>query len=201
MALSVDRYSEALFDRFTSGVEQPDAFSHLLIGNHERRNDAHDIVAGRNKEELPLQRGVSESGRRDLELEADHQPLTANLLDDLVVSVLELRQPLAHVQAEPRNPVEEAWSQNDVKCGVADRHRQWVAAKRRAVDAGGEAPGGVRGRETRRHRKAGADALGGGENVGMDATMFVGVEPPGATDAGLHFVEDKKKVEPVADLA
>src|SRR6202021_2858059 len=124
-----------------------------------------------------------------------------NLLDDLVVSVLELRQPLAHVQAEPRNPVEEAWSQNDVKCGVADRHRQWVAAKRRAVDAGGEAPGGVRGREARRHRKARADALGGGENIGVNAAVLIGVEAPGAADSGLHLVEDQKEVEPIADLA
>src|SRR5580700_6155426 len=117
MALSVDRHREALFDRFTCGVEPPYAFSHLLIGGYERRNDAHDIVAGGNKEQLPLQRGVSESGRRDLELEADHQPLAANLLDHAVVPILELRQPLAHVQTKPCNPLEEAWSQNDVKRG------------------------------------------------------------------------------------
>src|ERR1700722_1887153 len=201
MALSVDRYSEALFDRFASRVEPPDAFGQLLVRDHERRHNAHDIVAGGNEEKLQLQRSVSESGRRDLKLEADHQPLAANLLDDVMVTILKLRQTLAHVQTKSCDPLEEAWGQNDVKRGVADRHRQRIAAERGAVDASRETPSGVRGREAGRHRKAGADALRGGENIGMNAAVLVGVEPPGAADAGLHFVENQNEVAPVADLA
>ena len=74
----------------------------------------------------------------NLELEADHKALAANLLDHGVMAILELREPLAHVEAEPRDPLEEARRENDVERGVADRHRQRIAAEGRAMDAGGE---------------------------------------------------------------
>src|SRR5277367_2851555 len=109
MALSVDRHREALFDRFASRVESPNAFRDLLVGDHEGWDNAHDIVACGNEEELMLQSGVSERGRGDLQLEADHQPFAANLINHIVMPILELRQPLAHVQTEPRDPLEEAW--------------------------------------------------------------------------------------------
>ena len=35
----------------------------------------------------------------------------------------------------------------------------------------------------------------------MDAAVLIGVEPPRAADAGLHFVENQQEVMPVADLA
>src|ERR1700721_2439964 len=46
MALSVDRYSEALFARFASRVEPPYAFGQLLVRDHEGRPARPDIVAG-----------------------------------------------------------------------------------------------------------------------------------------------------------
>ena len=49
------------FDRLASGVEPPHAFGHLLVGDHEGRQDAHDIVAGGNEEKLLLQRRLGES--------------------------------------------------------------------------------------------------------------------------------------------
>ena len=78
-------------------------------------------------------------GRRDLQLEADHQPLAADLLDHGAVAILELREPLAHVETEPGDPLEEARREDDVEGGVADRHRQRIAAERRPVDADGQA--------------------------------------------------------------
>src|ERR1700734_3582127 len=103
MALSVDRHREALLHRLASRVEPAHAFGDLLVGDHEGRQDAHDIVAGGNKEKLVSERGVSESGWRDLQLEADDEPLAPNPLDPPVMPILDPPQPLAHVQAEPRD--------------------------------------------------------------------------------------------------
>src|ERR1700677_3292024 len=201
MALSVDRHREALLDRLTSRVEPPYAFGQLLVGNHEGRHDAHDIVAGRDEKKLLLQGRLGELGWRNLQLQANQKTLAADLLDHIAMLILELRQPLAHVQAEPRDPLKETWGENDVEGGVADRHRQGIAAERGPVDAGGQAPSGVRGREASRHRKARADTLRGGENIGINAAVLIGKEAPGAADAGLHFVEDQEEAMPIADLA
>ena len=80
-------------------------------------------------------RRLGECRRRDFELEADHQPFAADLLDHRAAAILELGEPLAHVQTESRDPLEEAGREDDVERGVADRHRQRIAAERRPVDA------------------------------------------------------------------
>ena len=52
MRSSVDRDEEALFDRGASGVETPHAFGDFLLGDDERRQQPHDIVAGGNDQNL-----------------------------------------------------------------------------------------------------------------------------------------------------
>ena len=55
---------QALFDRGAGRVEPPHAFGDLLVGDDKRRQDAHDIVAGGNDEQLLLERRFGEIGRR-----------------------------------------------------------------------------------------------------------------------------------------
>jgi hypothetical protein len=54
------------------------------------------------------------------------------------------------------------------------------------------------GGEAGAHREAAANALGAGEDVGLDAVMLVGVELAGARDAALHLVESEHEVVLVA---
>ena len=104
-------------------------------------------------------------------------------------------------KAEPRDMLEEARRQHDVEHGVADRHGERIAAEGRAVRADRHALGRVGCRETRAEREAAADALGDGHDVGRDAAVLVGEELAGATDAGLHLVEDQQQAVLVADRA
>ncbi len=55
---------------------------------------------------------------------------------------------------------EEARLEHDIEHGVADRHRQRIAAEGRAVRARRHALGGLLGGEQRAEREAAADALG-----------------------------------------
>ena len=55
---------------------------------------------------------------------------------------------------------EESGRQHDVEHGVADRHRQRIAAEGRAVGAGRHALAGLGGGEAGADRKAAAERLG-----------------------------------------
>src|SRR5580658_6063706 len=173
---SVYRHDQPLLDSGAGSVEPPDAFRDLLVSDDQGRDDPHHVVAGGNDQQPLIERRLGEAGRRDFELDADHEPLAANLLDHRVAPILELGEPLAHVQAKPGDPLEEARRENDVKRGVADRHGERIAAERRPVDPDGQAARRVRGRQARRHWKTSADPLGGSENIGMHAAVLIGVE-------------------------
>ena len=54
--------------------------------------------------------------------------------------------------------------------------------------------------EQRAKRKAAADALGRGHDVGRDAIMLIGEELAGAAHAALHFVEKQQQAVLVAEL-
>ena len=68
-----------------------------------------------------------------------------------------------------------------------------------AADA--HALGRLSGSENRAERKAAANALGRGENIGRDAIMLIGVKLAGAAHAALNFVETQQQAALVADLA
>ncbi len=48
----------------------------------------------------------------------------------------------------------------------------------------------------RADRQAAAEALGQGDDVGLDAVGLVGEPVAGAADAGLHLVEDQQRAVP-----
>ena len=91
--------------------------------------------------------------------------------------------------------------EHHVEHGVADRHRQRIAAEGRAVRAGRHALGGLGGREAGAEREAAADALGDRHDVGRDAGPLIGEQFAGAADAGLDLVEDQQQAVLVAELA
>src|SRR5208337_1021410 len=92
---SVDGYHEALLDRSAGGVKTPHALGDFLLGDHERRQQPHDIVSGRNDQDLLGHRRLGEIGRRNLELEADHQAFPPHLLDDGGPAIIQFGEALA----------------------------------------------------------------------------------------------------------
>ena len=60
---------------------------------------------------------------------------------------------------------------------------------------------GLLGGEAGAHREAAADALGRGQDVGLDPVMLVGVHPAGPGVAALHLVEDQHQVVGVGEAA
>ena len=99
------------------------------------------------------------------------------------------------------HPVEEAVRRDHVEHGIADRHRQRIAAEGRAVGAGGHALGRFRRRQAGADRKAAAERLGQRHDVGRDAGVLIGEQVAGAADAGLDLVEDQQQPVVVAQLA
>ncbi len=161
-------------------------------------SEAHDVVAGGNRQQMAAPRRGGEVLRRQLQLQADHQPLAADLGDDVGMAVLELGEPLARERAEPRDALDETVRQHLVEHRVADRHRQRIAAEGRAVDADGQAARRVCGRQACAHREAAADALGDRHDVGRRAGMLIGEQFAGAADAGLDLVVDQQQAARVA---
>ena len=161
----------------------------------------HDVVAGRDGEELLAARRVDEVGVRHMRAQPEHQALAAQLGDHRRMAVHQRREALLQKQAHLPDVIEEARREHDVEDGVADRHGERVAAEGRAMDARGHALGGLGGREARPHRETAADALGDRHDVGLDAAPLMREQPAGAPDAGLHLVEDEEHAMFVAELA
>ena len=90
---------------------------------------------------------------------------------------------------------------DDVEHRLAGGHGERIAAIGRAVGADHHAGRRFLGGEAGAHREAAANALGGGEDVGLDAVMLVGVELAGAGDSALDLVEDQHQIVLVADPA
>ncbi len=109
------------------------------------------------------------------------------------MAVAQFGEALAQQQADPGDMIDEAGREDDVEHGVADRHRERIAAEGGAVNADRHAARGVGGGEARAHRETAADALGDGHDVGMNPGVFIGEQAPGAPDAGLDLVEDQQQ--------
>ncbi|MCY1486270.1 hypothetical protein D9M68_199090 [compost metagenome] len=96
---------------------------------------------------------------------------------------------------------EEAISEDDVEHGVADGHRQRIAAIGRAMRARHHAGCRLFRRQASAEREAAADALGNGHDIRADARPLMGEKLAGAADAGLNLVEDQEQAEFVAEGA
>ena len=73
-------------------VEAAHAFGEFFVAEDQRRHDAHDIVAGGDRQQMMVARQRREIGRRHLELQADHEALAAHVLDHVGMSVLQRGQ-------------------------------------------------------------------------------------------------------------
>ena len=85
--------------------------------------------------------------------------------------------------------------------GFANGAGEGVAAEGGAVRARLEVLGDLFRRKDATDGDAAREALGGGDDVGAHADLFIGKERAGAATARLHFVQDEKGVVLVAELA
>src|SRR5262249_22362505 len=69
----------------------------------------------------------------------------------------------------------------------------WIAAKSRAVRAGGHALRGLGGREAGAEGETTAESLGKSHDVRSDAAALIGEEFPRPPDPGLHLVEHQQQ--------
>ena len=115
--------------------------------------------------------------------------------------ILQLGEPLVEEDRGPPHALEKTGRQHDVEHRVARRHRQRIAAERRAVAAGGHALGRLLGGETGSEREAAADRLGDGHDVRLDPGALIREQLAGAPDAGLHFIEQQQQALLIAQGA
>ncbi|CDX33909.1 hypothetical protein MPLA_1690011 [Mesorhizobium sp. ORS 3359] len=172
----------------------------LLVGDGERRQEADDVVAGRHgKQVLVAQRHVH-LGIGHGAFQAEHQAGPPDAFYDLGKFVRDCRKALLQQQRLALHVLQEAVGQHHVEHGVADRHRQRIAAEGGAVHAGGHAGRRLVRGEAGAHREAAADALGDRHQVRRDAGPFMREQLAGAADAALDLVEDQKQAVLVAEL-
>src|SRR5690606_26128223 len=96
--------------------------------------------------------------------------------------------------------VEETVAQNDVHDGIADTGRQRISAECRTMRSGGHALAGAGCRKTRTDREAATQRFRNRHDIRLDAAALIAEQLASASDAGLHFVEHKKKSLLVAKL-
>ena len=173
----------------------------LRLGDVERRQQAHDVVAGADGQQLLGHARGHHVAHRRLDLDAGQQAAAAHLLDHVGMLVLDARQLLLEAQPRVAHLVEEARLQHGIEHRIADRHGQRIAAVGRAVRAGHHALGRLLGGQEGAERKAAADALGHRHDVGRDAGPFVREQLAGAAHAALHLVEHQQQAVLVAQLA
>ncbi|CDX50950.1 hypothetical protein MPL3365_130224 [Mesorhizobium plurifarium] len=184
-----------------AGANALQRLADLRVGNGERRQEADDIVARRHgKQVLVAQRHVHLGVGHDA-FQAEHQAGSPDALDDVGKFVRDPGQSLFQKQRLALHVLEETVGQHHVEHGVADRHRQRIAAEGGAVHAGGHAGRRLVRGEAGAHREAAADALGDRHQVGRDAGPLMREQFSGAADAALDLVEDQKQAVLVAQLA
>ena len=184
-------------------VEPPHAFGELLVGDDQRRQQAHDVVAGGNRQQMlrraPRRRNPA-AATCSFRPIISPSPRTSSITSGC--AVLELGEPLARDKAEPRDVFEETRRQHDVEHGVADRHRQRIAAEGRAVRRRRSGPRAASA--VARQAPIGKPPpmpLAKVRMSGATPRMLIGEQLAGAADAGLHLVEDQQQAALVADLA
>ena len=177
----------------------------VLAGRHRD----HAVVAvQRDHDQLrkqPLARQVDQAPvqprdarARRAELDPDHQPAAAHLLDHLV-ALLELGEPVEQHGADPRGVLDQPVALDDPQRRQARRHRQPVAAERRLVHVGAlershrplvDLP--ARDHRGDRHVAA-AERLADEHEVRLEPPVLEREPLAGASEPGLDLVDDEQR--------
>src|SRR4051794_9234499 len=169
----------------------------LRLADHERRQEADRLRAGRVADEALLeQRAADDGGRVARDVEADHEAALAHAqhAGRLLEPGGEALAELAHARVE-RGVLE------DVERRVGGRGHHRAAGERRAVVAGLERPGQALAGEDRADRQPAAERLGGRQRVGHDTRLLEGPQRPAAAQAALDLVVEQRRAVRVARLA
>ena len=173
-----------------------------LVGDDQRRQQPHDIVAGGDRQHLLGAQRVDHLGAGGTMPQAEQQALAAHLGDHRAVAILDLGEPLLeqqrHLAARRRGSRRPSITSSTalptaIASGLPPKVEPCVpAVMPLAASLGGE---------TGADRKAAAERLGDRHDVGRHAGMLIGEQLAGAAHAALHFVEDQQQAVLVAELA
>ena len=178
-----------------------DSFGNFFLADDQRRQKTHHVVAGADGDHLFRAQLVDHFGGLRNHAQADQQTFAAHLGDHRRVAVLQFGEPLLEQQCILSHAFEKfGIGHHDVEHGVANRHRQWIAAEGRAVRADGHPLRGFRRRQAGADRKAAAKRLRNRHDVGLNAAALIGEHFACADDAGLYFVEYQQETVLVAKL-
>ena len=184
--------------------DQRDERREQLLGflalHDERRQQPHHVVRGHVDEQPLVERLLHELAARMLELDADHQPPAAYLLDALRVAEPP-RGLAAYEVAHFDRVLHQPLVLDDGERGERGGAGKGIAAEGRAVVAGLEQLRGWAGREARPDRHAVGEPLGKRHDVRHHTGVLVREPFPGAAGAALHLVEHQQPAVRLADLA
>ena len=182
-------------------LELLDRFRNFIFVDDQRRQQAHHILAGRDRQELGVTRRRHEVAIWHAHFQSKHQSFAAHLFDDRRMAILQLSEALTHRNAEAPNALHKPRRQHHIENGVADACGERVPAERRAMCAKRHSFGGFSCRKTCAERKSAAQSLGHCGDVGGYAAVFAREKAAHASDACLHLVENKQQAMLVTELA
>ena len=201
------------------GVERAQEAARLRLGQGQRRQQLdHVVLARRHRDhpvvavqrdhdqlrEEPLAGEVDQppvepgdARARRAQLDPDHEPAPAHLLDHLV-ALRKLGEPLEEHRADARGVLDQAVALDDAQRRQAGRHRQAIAPVRRLVHVAAleRADRPVVDLATGDHgghgHVAAAQRLADEDDVGLEAPVLQREPPAGAPEPGLDLVEDEQ---------
>jgi len=170
----------------------------MILFHDQRRQEPHHIVA-RGHGEHPMRAQLRDEVRiRDPEFETEHEPLSAQLLEDSGMFRDEAGKLLTRVIRDALDMRQEIGREHDVEHRIAHRHRQRIAAECRGMGTRRHAGGRSCCCKAGAHREAAADPLGDRHDVGRNPAPLMREQFARATDARLDFVEDEQHAALVA---
>src|SRR5580658_10865451 len=101
----------------------------MLLLDDERRKEPHNITSRPYGEETSLTQTTDKFTVRHFHLETEHQPLAADILENLRIFVGQRRKLLARVICDPFDARQEIRREHDVENCIADRHGERIAAE------------------------------------------------------------------------
>ena len=150
-----------------------------------------------------LSRATRELGA--LQLDPDHEPAAAHLLDHLV-ALLQLGEPVEQHGAHARGVLDQAVALDDAQRRQARRHREAIAPVRRLVHVGAleRSDGLLVDLAARDHRGdrhvAAAERLADEHEVRLEPPVLEREPPAGAPEPGLDLVDDEQRAVAPAQL-
>src|SRR5580700_6034805 len=124
------------FDPLCRAVDPGGGLGDLALLDDQRRQQAHHIVARRDREQVLGAQRIDEFAVRTRRDEAEQQALAAHLRDDARMAVHDLGETLAEQDGALAHAFEKSRRQHDVEHRIADRHGERVRPERRAMGAG-----------------------------------------------------------------